>query len=481
MVVDPDPPSKRLPYELEIRLLGTTQRSGSSSSSVEAYVDTYINDVLHSTTFLAAAKATGSGPANVSAAVNTCTTTVVLPMLYLDADMRISFVVHKNRPNKASQSSSGRVDLKLSHILKDKGQGFINHEYPLQGTSNRFLQLSIELREQLLFAVAKHRKQRSKGSDVVISARMKEKIVVLSLAINSDCNGLLDEIVWFLSEADEYITELDLFDIIDDITQMYKNSEYSKLITLLQDHPLKSVTPYPLTNSEWCVYAKVISLPPPAEQSSSSNASNGIAAMAQRRGSLRGSALSASYAFQQRYEEVEQSNHEFLRYQPVMCRDRTPGFQRGVADTPVEVANITPGLRGYRLTICCSEGAFYELIWGNFFEYIEVQKVFSILKYQPDVVESGQLDGSWSVLYYPVEDGVVAKESVKATLHLNAQNMCFQIGAPRAERGGDGEGGGGGASRPTSMRVQFFEPVTISFDEVKITTLAVTDSIRHGG
>jgi hypothetical protein len=476
MIVDPDPPAKRLPYELEIRILGTTVRNMTSTSQMEAYVDTYFNDVLHSTTFvsLKQANATVTGGAmsgstssmQRGAASTTCTTTVVWPMHNLDPNLKISFVVHRNRISASSLATAGRVDMQLSHLVEDKNKGFIDHEYPLKNATNRYLQLSIELREQVLFAITKVNPRRLKANgveaaEVVLSPRLMDKIIILSLAIESNCNGLLAEIMGFLTEAGDYVTELDLFDIIDDINQMYKKSEFSKLITLLQDsdHPLRSVTPYPMNASEWCVYTKVVSLPAPSE-GSNSNASGGAAALHSRRGSVRTAAATSSMAFQQRYDEVNVSNERFLRYQPCLSRDRMPGFLRQPGDTP-EVANITPGLGGYRLTVCCSEGSFYELIWGNFYEYIQVQKVFSILKYQPEEVESGHLDGSWQVLYYPCVNGEVASESVKATLYLNAENLCFQIAVQSRMDADSGSGGGGYGN----------EPITIAFDEVSADSI----------
>jgi hypothetical protein len=479
MIVDPDPPARRLPYELEIRILGATSRGSSSAAPLEAYVDTYFNDTLYSTTFVGPKSSTdarsGSGGNNST----TCGTTVIKPMHYLDPSLKISFVVHKHRVTSANVATAGRVDLQLSHLLHDKNKGFIEHEYPVQNSNSRYLQLAIELREQVLFEVLKVNRHGAEGGQVVLSPRLKDKIIILSLAIESNCNGLLDEIVGFLAEAENYITELDLYDIIDDINQMYKNSEYSKLITLLQDHPLKNVIPFPLTHAEWCVYTKVMSLPAPADPSESSNESGHAAAAmtAQgRRGGLHGGSTVLSGAFTQRHAEVEENNEGFLRYQPCMSRDRTPGFLRQQGDAP-ELANITPGMGGYRLTICCIGGSFYELIWGNFYEYIQVQKVFSMLKYQPEELESGHIDGSWQVLYYPNIHGDVAKDSVKAVLHLDPENLSFHI-APQREKGESDSGRHSTVNRSVAM----WEPVSIGFDEVSVRWLVGIECSRwlHG-
>ena len=507
MVVDPDPPVKRLPFELEIRILGTTVRSSMTSSNqpMEAYVDTYFNDILHSTTFISlkqghssttGSTSTGSLVPQVSGstssvhgtgAATTCTTTVLRPLHNLDPNLKISFIVHRNRINtSANTTSAGRVDLQLNQLIDHKNQGFIEHEYPIQNVSNRYLQLSIELREQILFTISKNNPNKRKNeiinTEIILSPRLKDKIIILSLAIESNCNGLLDEIIHFLTEAEGYITELDLYDIIDDINQMYKKSEFSKLITLLQDsdHPLKSVTPYPVNHSEWCVYTKLIALPCSEEvendgygnSGSNSNNSSTIAALQQqqqqqqqqnKRNSVRITTIIPNIAFQQRVEDVARSNQKFFKYQPYLSRDHMPGFMRHPPDSP-EVANITPGLLGYRLTLCCIEGGYYELILGNFYEYIQLQKIFSILKFQPEEAESGSLEGCWQVLYYPSEQGEVASESVKATLSLSANSYCFQLNAQRRQDATAAVVDS--SSGVVAGEAAGFDPISIAFDEV---------------
>lgn len=472
MVVDPDPPAKRLPFELEIRILGTTVKTMTSTSQMEAYVDTYFNDVLHSTTFVSLKQggsttvggaATGSTSSVVGAggaAATTCTTTVILPMHSLDPHLKISFVVHKNRLNTTT-SNTGRVDMLLSHVMDDKDKGFVDHE--LQHSSNRYLQLAIELREQKLFTIDKVNPKLLLGNgaevvEVTLSPHLKNKIIIVSLAIGSNCNGLLDEIVGFLTEAMHYVTELDLFDIIDDINQMYKRSEFSKLITLLQDsdHPLKSVTQYPAIHSEWCVYTKVVSLPQPSETDSSNNSSFQNPHALTRRASVRNPSA-PSPSFTRRFDEVAASNERYLKYQPYNSRDHMPGFLKVTGDAP-ELANITPGLRGYRLTICCSEGAFYELVWTNYYEYIQIQKVFSVLKYQPEEVDAGHLDATWQIHYYPPKHSNEPPEALKAMLHLDAGNNCFQLAMPRNISDRDVSGG--------AMTSASNHLLTIGFDEV---------------
>ena len=459
MVVDPDPPAKRLPFELEIRILGTTVKNLTSISQMEAYVDTYFNDVLHSTTFVSQKSASSSTVATGStssvvgasgATATTCTTTVIRPLYSLDPHLKISFVVHKNRLSSASSSNTGRVDMLLNNFLDDKNKGFVEHEYQLPNTSNRYLQLAIEVREQQLFTIDKvnpkllalHNHSNSPvGSsstsadslEVVLSPRLKDKIIILSLAIESDCNGLLDEIVGFLTEAMHYVTELDLFDIIDDINQMYKKSEFSKLITLLQDsdHPLKSVMRYPAIHAEWCVYTKVMALPQPNENdSSANNSTQSPHTLMRRNSSVRAiNPAPPTMSYTKRYEEVSSSNERFLKYQPCLSRDHSPGFLKATLDAP-EVANITPGLRGYRLTICCADNAYYEMVWTNFYEYIQIQKIFSILKYQPEEVNE-HLDCMFQVVYYPSKYSNEAPEPLKPNLHLSAENNCFQLSIPR--------------------------------------------------
>ena len=499
MLVDPDPPVKRLPFELEIRILSATVRTMTSTSKIEAYVDTYFDDVLHSTTFVSlkqgnitttggtigsASGSSGSssstgGAATGSSAATTCTTTVIRPLHSLDPQMRISFVVHRNKLSSSALATAGRLDLLLGHLIEDKGKGLIEHEYALKNTNNRYLQLAIGLKEQKLFSVQKVNPKLLKAAsggevvEVVLSPRLKDKIIILSLAIGSNCNGLLDEIVGFLTEAVDYITELDLFDIVDDINQMYKKSEFSKLITLLQDsdHPLKSVTPYPVYHSEWCVYTKLIPFPPPQSASASASASaasgrhsasSSAAATASailnapptpsKRSSARDPHNTQQNSFQQRLDEVAQRTEEFHRFQPYLSRDHMPGFLKQSGEAP-EVANITPGLRGYRLTICCTEGFYYELVTGNFYEYIQMQKTFSVLKYQPEEIESGHFDASWQVLYYPASDdnnnNGGAVESVKVTFELKSDNSCFRI-----------------------VQGEDSEPVSIMFDEVSEKTIS---------
>jgi len=365
MVVDPDPPQKTLPFVLDIRIMNLLVKNLTTTSTQEAHVELYFDDDLYSTTYLSPSQGSSStSTSSLTGSSATNNTGMVVKYLHsLNPNMKITFLVYKKQLGSTQLAASGKVEMLLGHLIEDKDKDMAVLDYPLHYSSNyrdRFLQLGIALREQKLFSIAKEvaRKTSSSGTETsvvefTLSPRLKDKIIILSLAIGSNCNVLLDDIVGFLSEAAEFISELDIMDILDDMNQMNRRSEFSKLITLLResDDPLRSITRYPAFKNDWCVYSKVMTF-------------------------LGGS----TEGIQPHLSDIDTRNKQLLTLQPLYCRDYCPGFFKQGTDSP-EAAYMTQGVGRFRVVFFCSGDFVHEFYWTNYYDYIQVLKMLSILKY----------------------------------------------------------------------------------------------------
>lgn len=608
MVVDPDPPVKMLPYSLEITILCITARTATSASKLDCFVETYFDNVLHSTTTVTSeqrhqysktmsdskSKSSKNNSRNIKlkgrCPGTTSTGLVIKPLQLLNAKMKISFVVlvkkggNSNAGSNNNSSSSnvlaaaagsavlGRVDFTLAQVLGNRGKGMVYSEYTLASGStasssitasatgmSRYLHLGIELVEQKLFTVVRrkpslkhsigtigcfqgshniysnntignggdHLGERGNDDDfddddegeeddnsfdttnsysrdsnnnnsasdhnnldsnsnlaaviaastsgggrgsmtsisgnnsieiATLSPRLKDKIIILSLLLGNDCNGLLEEIADMLIEAVYFINELDLLDIIDDINQMYKkSSEFSKLITLLQesDHPLKSVTLYPASHCDWCVYSKIISLSPASSSSSLENNNNTtgmidgdcyiqrVALMnilnaelshmqpVATREELRIAETASIYDSNKGIHNGGSSHHHHRQYySTVSHRSRiNSSIIYSPGDVVLTSSSAAAAARVYRITLHCISDSTsncnaavssignnigvataHEISCNCFYDYLQVLKALSIIKYQSSASTSPssatsssvmmQADNEWQVTYY---------------------------------------------------------------------------------
>ena len=409
MVVDPDPPQKTLPFVLDIRIMNLLVKNLTSTSAQEAHVELYFDDDLYSTTYLNPSQGSSTtSTSSVTGSSATNNTGMVVKYLHsLNPNMKITFLVYKKQLGSTQLAASGKVEMLLGHIQMEEDKATMAVlDYPLHYSStyrDRFLQLGISLREQKLFSIGKEvvlkktssssSSSSSSGKDTIsaveftLSPRLKDKIIILSLAIGSNCNVLLDDIVGFLSEAAEFISELDIMDILDDMNQMNKRSEFSKLITLLResDDPLRSITRYPSFAHDWCIYSKMVTFlggrsaegeqqPPPHHH----------------------------HNHHHYLSDMDNRNKQLWTLQPQYCRDFCPGFSKQGTDSS-EAAYMTQGAGRFRLVFFCSGDFVHEFYWTNFYDYIQVLKVLSILKYHSqhamkDGIHFAAVDqASWTV------------------------------------------------------------------------------------
>ena len=446
MVVDPDPPQKTLPFVLDIRIMNLLVKNLTSTSAQEAHVELYFDDDLYSTTYLSPSQGSSStSTSSVTGSSATNNTGMVVKYLHsLNPNMKITFLVYKKQLGSTQLAASGKVEMLLGHLqMEDKDNPIMAVlDYPLHYSStyrDRFLQLGIALREQKLFSIGKEvvwkktsssSSSSSSGKETTISAteftlspRLKDKIIILSLAIGSNCNVLLDDIVGFLSEGAEFISELDIMDILDDMNQMNRRNEFSKLITLLKesDDPLRSITRYPAFTHDWCVYSKMVTFlgersvegdkPPPPPPPPHHH----------------------HHHHHHHPSDMDTRNKQLRTLQPQYCRDFCPGFSKQGADSS-EAAYMTQGTGRFRLVFFCSGDFEHEFYWTNFYDYIQVLKLLSILKYHTqhamkDGVHFAAVDqSSWTVQLNASPFNSMDQASVRscavAQLVFDAGTLC---------------------------------------------------------
>ena len=109
-------------------------------------------------------------------------------------------------------------------------------------------------------------------------------------------------------------------------------------------------------------------------------------------------------SFQQYYADIKEKNQQLFQIQPCNSRDYYPGFCSNVVPynnskssassssssiniyEVAEVANLTQDHKKYRILFHCVDKSVHEFYWTNFYDYIQIQKIIAILKYQSNEI-----------------------------------------------------------------------------------------------
>jgi hypothetical protein len=246
MVINFDRSRRRLPYELRAIIaikslqsiasssstpLSSSQPSSSSSSShnwSSAYVEIYVNDVIHS---------------NAAIAPPTAAKEFHIPFPYIDRSKEIT-VTFSRLTGGLLVGNNNKTSLKiqLGQIKHVSNPHSHLTQSLLYEDKSILVTIDWKIIENVLFQVLNVETCLSKGqlselvqSEEKLSQHLKQKIIMLSLGLNSNCHGLIKEITNILSEAHPYLTDLDIMEILDDVNSVQRKNEFEKVIALLRD------------------------------------------------------------------------------------------------------------------------------------------------------------------------------------------------------------------------------------------------------
>jgi hypothetical protein len=246
-----------LPYELYCRVQLTTPAGSNFQTATLLFVELFVNDQEHDNGAL--------GPPHWFK-------DFTIPLTHLSPFKKFKINVLKsgklltnspdynpnnisnnnstsNTPNPASNNSTLAIvgsteECSLADVMSvtaKTGNVFRKTIYTEKSFS---VDVEWKIVENTIFHVINKEKFLSKGelsemifSEAKLSQRLKEKIIMLSLALgNEKCtNSLLREITSLMIEGHDYLDDLDLIEILDDVNQIEGGNQRIKVLQMLLD------------------------------------------------------------------------------------------------------------------------------------------------------------------------------------------------------------------------------------------------------
>ena len=224
MVIDLDAEKRFLPFELSIRVNisppATSLTSNYSNHVLPSVnIELFVDDNAYDTGILV---------------TPVCQRDFSVPLTHLDPFKRfaVNFAI-SNKSISSATSQKASVKLLLSDIINETNKN--NHNYDNNNSNNIYntivcqekhymITIDWKIIENVIFYIANSEHYYSAGqlSEIVLfegklSQRLKEKIIMLSLALDNNCNSLLREITTLITEGQCYINDLDLIEIVDSL------------------------------------------------------------------------------------------------------------------------------------------------------------------------------------------------------------------------------------------------------------------------
>lgn len=203
MVLDTDPSSESLPYELILKIKkGTLPGFSPNFSSVE----TYLNNQLYD------ASPMGSLEFN---------RVVEFKMMSLDIDMVITLTLFTKRSPSSTSTARGSVSISLKEFRSRVNTGSNDFDLPfLPSGKTGGLLVGVEVREKQLFCIESTMppllRELSSLKEIQLSSQLKRKVY----AIDNASKGFLHLILSILTEDADLISEAEVYDITNDVHLM---------------------------------------------------------------------------------------------------------------------------------------------------------------------------------------------------------------------------------------------------------------------
>lgn len=221
MVIDLDTMRRFLPYELHAMITLRSQQPNAVLSMTTGYVESYLSGVLSGTGTLASPQYSKE---------------FVLPLPYLDRRKEIQIIFARVGLVQNALGQKTSLTIRLGEITAEKR---MNKQYTLFEDKNIFVQVDFRIVENELFKVRNHELLDEQDVPVLseekLSQRLKQKIIMLSLGLGSNCNGLIKEITNILTDAQPIVNDVDLMEILDDVNGVQGKNEFEKVIAMLKD------------------------------------------------------------------------------------------------------------------------------------------------------------------------------------------------------------------------------------------------------
>ena len=458
----------RYPFELVVQVLAATEGgagAGGSGARMEGQVETYFDGVLHGTTAVHSGPTASVGSVGASSAGSLGgkggshgsrgaraggggvepTMAITKPLLYLDPQLKLSFVVYRRKAVR------GIIDIPLSHLIDDLlggsggeggGGGATEYEFPLQNASKRYLLVRLELKRRRLFRVerapprtytATSTPSSSSSSPAcqqqqqALSSRLRELAVSLSLGMGGGGGGggggVLSEAQRLLSDGAPFLSEQDLADVLTDLRQLQGEGELGRLLNVLQLQGVESgglggggaggfgfggggdqastelarvrdmlhYAPRQRLEGAYCSVGSLFRGTLLMHQQAALWAGRPLLLpqqQQQKKKKDRGVA-GCENSFEALLVRVDEANQRTARLLPSLRRPPpslpsllgTTGGTSAGSSSSSSLSSPTQAQLAQELTLYCSDGSAHALVWPRYYDYLQMLKLLCVMRF----------------------------------------------------------------------------------------------------
>jgi hypothetical protein len=178
----------------------------------------------------------------------------LIPLTHLDRSKSFSLCFSRNgKPiptifSATNKNSMGYSHISLAEIMQETSKNSSGFPQVVIKDKQYVVVANWKISENILFHIKTVQHFFSEGqlsemvlSEGKISLRLKEKIIMLSLGLGNNCNGLLKEITNLIAEGQNKINDFDIIEVLDDLNQIQSmgnvknNNEFGRVISFLRD------------------------------------------------------------------------------------------------------------------------------------------------------------------------------------------------------------------------------------------------------
>ena len=358
MVFDSDSQLQTLPYVLTIKIKSASFTGKiTPAHKIEAYVETFMNDVLLDRTL------TGQPKWN---------RVIVEKLLYLEPSSILVFQLYRKKRSKIGFMLKGTLVIRMSDIIDLTNRGPYEMEYTLVGDKPRKLQIEWDLKETKLFSLVKMRSRNSpqctedaEQERDQSEKKLSDRFMSTFSLFQTMKSSLMEVIIDCLLEEPGVLPENDLLIVLEDLLEtkkyldvFFEDTENSDIRLLMRRNAARQseetiIYPYGKYN-----YPKYLSF----------------------RTLFSDNKDVCRIAFA-RQKEIAEINETFFESQPIRSSLFDVRFENYLLSNH-SISNMS--MTGYELTINKASKAgesSHELHWQTYYDYIMVLKELSKVRY----------------------------------------------------------------------------------------------------
>ena len=354
MVFDSDSQLQTLPYVLTIKIKSALFTGKiTPAHKIEAYVETFMNDVLLDRTL------TGQPKWN---------RVIVEKLLYLEPNSILVFQLYKKKRSNIGFMLKGTLVIRMSDIIDLTNRGPYEVEYTLVGDKPRKLQIEWDLKETKLFSLVKMRSRNSpqctedaEEERDQLEKRLTNRFMSSFSLFDTMKSSLMEVIIDCLLEEPGVLPQDDLLAVLEDLletkkylTTFLEDTEGTDIRQLMRRNAARQseetiIYPYGKYN-----YLKYLS----------------FRTLFSENNEFSRSTLS-------RQKEIADINEKLFENQPI----RSSLFDVRFENYLLSNQNMNMSMTGYELTIDTISNSSYELHWQTYYDYIMVLKELSKIRF----------------------------------------------------------------------------------------------------